>query len=90
MHDHPKLVEAVYLEFKSHSKPLSIFGQSITDAAKHRGPPKMNIPKATFSPYAGIHDDMERKKEEAKVVVEEDDSEDFMLESQDDDEHFEV
>lgn len=40
----------------------------------------MNIAKALFSPYSGIHDDLERKKEETKTVNEEDE-EDFMLES---------
>jgi len=40
----------------------------------------MNIPKPLFSPYSGIHDDLERKKEETKILHEEDE-EDFMLES---------
>lgn len=40
----------------------------------------MNIPKALFSPYSGIHDDLEREKEETKTVHEDED-EDFILES---------
>jgi hypothetical protein len=42
----------------------------------------MNAPKPLFSPYKGLHDDLDRKKEEVKIEEEESEDAEFELESE--------
>lgn len=65
MNDSSKIIESVFMGFKAQGQMMKIHGQVDEDG---NGPLK-TVPKATFSPFKGIHDKMDeelKKKEELK------------------------
>ena len=83
LNDISKLIEAVFLAFKSQSKPLQIYGQK---EAEYKGP-IMHMPVPLFEPYKGLHDDMDfKKKSTVQNQKEESKDQQFSLLDEDDEE----
>jgi len=58
LNNQPKVVEAVVLAFKHQGKPVILSGQVDEDANALM----KTVPPATFSPFKGIHDEMDKKR----------------------------
>lgn len=54
MNDKSKAIEAIFLAFKGAGKAMQVYGQKEEDGNS----PMKHVPKATFTPYKGVHDHM--------------------------------
>lgn len=75
MNDISKILETVFIAFKTLGKPLSVYGQQ----EENSDSPMKHPPIPTFTPYKGVFDNMpplkkltnSKKKSPAKKVIEE-------------------
>ncbi|CDW79967.1 ankyrin repeat [Stylonychia lemnae] len=62
MNDNKKIIEAVFMGFKQQGKPIKIHGQVDEDSNS----PTKSVPKATFTPFKGLHDKMDEERKKAE------------------------
>eukprot|EP00347_Sterkiella_histriomuscorum_P016183 403354171 len=94
INDNSKVIECIFMAFKQQGEVMKVHGQ--LDEKDNGGGLTKNIPKATFSPFKGLHDKMDeenKKKEELKRLQKQweeeegkdpNDDEGFELDNEDD------